>query len=45
MYKAKRTGAGHYERYQPSTPEDPSSQTTGLGTTLGDVVSSAAARS
>jgi diguanylate cyclase (GGDEF)-like protein len=44
MYKAKRTGAGRYERYQPSAPEDPSSQTALLGGTLDDVVSSAAAR-
>jgi diguanylate cyclase (GGDEF)-like protein len=44
MYKAKRTGAGHYERYQPSTPDDPSSQTSVFGGTLDDVVSSAAGR-
>jgi diguanylate cyclase (GGDEF)-like protein len=45
MYKAKRTGAGHYERYQPSMLKDPSSQTAVLGGTLDDVVSSAAGRS
>ncbi len=43
MYKAKRTGVGHYERYQPSTREDLSSQTAVLGGTLDDVVPSAAA--
>jgi diguanylate cyclase (GGDEF)-like protein len=44
MYDAKRTGAGHFECYRPSTPEDLLPKTAGLGGTL-DVGSSAAARS
>jgi diguanylate cyclase (GGDEF)-like protein len=39
MYKAKRAGAGRYERYEPSAPGDPSPQTGVLGATPDDVVS------
>ena len=43
MYKAKRTGVGHYQRYQPGTRQDLSAQIVVLDGTLDDVEPTVAA--